>query len=70
MGLDGTAADATAIEPMPPNKPRGVPRAHDRHIHSGIFWVPRYRAACRTGTAALFSDGDALRRQRSMTSAI
>jgi hypothetical protein len=24
MGLDGTPVDATAIKPMPPNKPRGA----------------------------------------------
>ncbi|MGY4571645.1 transposase [Bradyrhizobium sp. USDA 3256] len=27
----------TAIEPMLPNKPRGVPRANDRRVLNGIF---------------------------------
>ncbi|MGY4573358.1 hypothetical protein ACVWY5_006428 [Bradyrhizobium sp. USDA 3256] len=28
----------TAIRPMLPNKPRGVPRANDRRVLNGIFW--------------------------------
>ena len=36
----------TAINPMLPNKPRGVPRLNDRRVLNGIFWglrsgVPR-----------------------------
>ena len=27
-----------AIEPMLPNKPRGVPRVNDRRVLNGIFW--------------------------------
>ena len=30
-----------AIEPMLPNKPRGVPRVNDRRVLNGIFWVLR-----------------------------
>lgn len=30
-----------AIKPMPPNKPRGIPRVNDRRILRGIFWVLR-----------------------------
>ena len=30
-----------AIEPMLPNKPRGVPRVSDRRVLNGIFWVLR-----------------------------
>jgi hypothetical protein len=28
----------TAIRPMLPNKPRGVPRVNDRRALNGIFW--------------------------------
>jgi len=28
----------TAIKPMLPNKPRGVPRVNDRRVLNGIFW--------------------------------
>lgn len=31
----------TAIKPTLPNKPRGVPRANDRRVLNGIFWVLR-----------------------------
>jgi transposase len=31
----------TAIQPMPPNKRRGVRRANDRRVLNGIFWVVR-----------------------------
>jgi transposase len=27
------------INPMLPNKPRGVPRVDDRRILNGIFWI-------------------------------
>jgi transposase len=33
----------TAIEPMLPNKPRGVRRVDDRRVLSGIFWGPPLR---------------------------
>jgi transposase len=29
------------LQPMLPNKPRGVPRVDDRRILNGIFWVLR-----------------------------
>ena len=32
----------TAIEPMPPNKPRGVRRVNDRRVLNGIFRVLRH----------------------------
>jgi transposase len=35
------------IEPMLPNKPRGVPRVDDRRVLNGIFWVLRSGAPCR-----------------------
>jgi len=31
----------TAIKPMLPNKPRGVPRVNDRRVLNGIFWMLR-----------------------------
>jgi transposase len=35
------------IEPLLPNKPRGVPRVDDRRVLNGIFWVPRSGAPWR-----------------------
>ena len=35
------------IEPLLPNKPRGVPRVDDRRVLNGIFWVLRRGAAWR-----------------------
>jgi Putative transposase of IS4/5 family (DUF4096) len=35
----------TAIRPMLPNKPRGVPRVNDSRLLDGIFWVLRSGAA-------------------------
>ena len=32
----------TAIKPVLPNKPRGVPRVNDRRVLNGIFWVLRH----------------------------
>jgi transposase len=37
----------SAIRPMLPNKPRGVPRVNDRRVLNGIFWVLRSRAPWR-----------------------
>jgi transposase len=37
----------TAIEPMLPNKMRGVRRVNDRRVLNGIFWVPRSGASWR-----------------------
>jgi transposase len=36
-----------AIKLMLPNKPRGVPRANDRRVLNGIFWVLRSGAPWR-----------------------
>ncbi len=33
------------IEPLLPNKPRGVPRADDRKVLNGIYWRLRTRVA-------------------------
>jgi transposase len=37
----------TAIRPMLPSKPRGVPRVNDRRVLNGIFWVLRSGAPWR-----------------------
>jgi hypothetical protein len=37
----------TAIRPMLPNKPRGLPRVNDRRVLNGIFWVLRSGAPWR-----------------------
>ena len=37
----------TAIRPMLPNKPRGVPRVNDRRVLNGIFWILRSGAPWR-----------------------
>ena len=35
------------IEPLLPNKPRGVPRVDDRRVLNGIMWVLRSGAPMR-----------------------
>src|SRR5579864_1939934 len=42
-----TDDERTAIKPMLPNKPRGVPRVNDRRVLNGIFWVLRSGAPWR-----------------------
>ena len=41
MRYELTDHEWTAIKPMLPNKPRGVPRVNDRRVLNGIFWVLR-----------------------------
>lgn len=36
---DLTDFEWLTIEPLLPNKPRGVPRVDDRRVLNGIFWV-------------------------------
>ena len=38
---DLTEFEWRAIQPLLPNKPRGVPRVDDRRVLNGIFWVLR-----------------------------
>lgn len=38
---DLTDLEWSVIEPLLPNKPRGVPRVDDRRVLNGIFWVLR-----------------------------
>ncbi len=44
---DLTDFECRVIEPLLPNKPRGVPRVDDRRVLNGIFWVLRSGAPCR-----------------------
>ncbi len=41
MRYELTHHEWTALKPMLPNKPRGVPRVNDRRVLNGIFWVLR-----------------------------
>ncbi len=47
MRYQPTDNEWTVIRPMLPNKPRGVPRANDRRLLNGIFWVLRSGAPWR-----------------------
>ena len=51
QGLESCATNSptkwSAIKPMLPNKPRGVPRVNDRCVLNGIFWVLRSGAPWR-----------------------
>jgi len=44
---DLTDFEWRVIEPLLPNKPRGVPRVDDRRMLNGIFWVLRSGAPWR-----------------------
>jgi transposase len=44
---DLTDFEWRVIEPLMPNKPRGVPRVDDRRVLNGIFWVLRSGAPWR-----------------------
>jgi transposase len=47
MRYELTDFEWAAIKPFLPNKPRGVPRANDRRVLNGIFWVLRSGAPWR-----------------------
>jgi transposase len=47
MRYELTDEEWTAIKPMLPNKPRGVPRVNDHRVLNGIFWVLRSGAPWR-----------------------
>ena len=47
MRYELTDAEWTAIEPMLPNKPRGLPRVNDVRVLNGIFWILRFGAPWR-----------------------
>lgn len=44
---DLTDFEWRVIEPLLPNKPRGVPRVNDRRVLNGIFWALRSGAPWR-----------------------
>ena len=44
---DLTDFEWSIIQPLLPNKPRGVPRVDDRRVLNGIFWVLRTGAPWR-----------------------
>ena len=44
---DLTGFEWSIIQPLLPNKPRGVPRVDDRRVLNGIFWVLRTGAPWR-----------------------
>ena len=44
---DLTDFEWSVIEPLLPNKPRGVPRVDDRRVLNGIMWVLRSGAPWR-----------------------
>ena len=61
---DLTDFEWRVIEPLLPNKPRGVPRVDDRRVLNGIFWVLRsgcHGAICPNATG---------RRRQSTTASI
>jgi len=39
--FDLTNFEKSVIQPLLPNKPRGVPRVDDRRVLNGIFWPGR-----------------------------
>lgn len=44
---DLTDFEWSVIQPLLPNKPRGVPRVNDRRVLNGVFWVLRSGAPWR-----------------------
>ena len=52
---DLTDFEWRVIEPLLPNKPRGVPRVDDRRLLNGIFWVLRSGAPWRNLIERFFS---------------
>jgi transposase len=63
---DLTDFEWRVIEPLLPNKPRGVPRVDDRRVLNGIFWVLRSGAPWRDLPRALWSAHDLLQPLRAM----
>jgi len=65
--FDLTDFEWSVIQPLLPNKPRGVPRVDDRRVLNGIFWRygparrgPTSRSAtARTRRASIASTGGA-----------
>ena len=47
MRYDLTDFEWSVIQPLLPNRPRGVPRVDDRRVLNGIYWVLRTGAPWR-----------------------
>ena len=45
--FDLTDFEWSVIQPLLPNKPRGVPRVNDRRVLNDIFWILRSGAPWR-----------------------
>ena len=52
---DLTDFEWRVIEPLLPNKPRGVPRVDDRRVLNGIFWVLRCKRCCQATALSGFA---------------
>lgn len=59
---DLTEFEWRLIDPLLPNKPRGVPRVDDRRVLNGIFWVLRSGAPWRNLPERFFSKLEHFRR--------
>ena len=55
---DLTDFEWRVIEPLLPNKPRGVPRVDDRRVLNGILWVLRTGAPDREPAGAVGLGGN------------
>jgi transposase len=53
MRYDLTEFEWSVIQPLLPNKSRGVERVDDRRVLNGIFWVLRSDAPCATCRSAM-----------------
>ena len=54
------------INPMLPNKPRGVPRVNDRRVLNGILWVLRSGAPWRDLPESFWAVHDLLQSLRAL----
>jgi transposase len=66
MRYELTDNEWSAIKPMLPNKPRGVPRVNDRRVLNGVFWVLRSGAPWRDLPVEFFPIHDLLQSLRSL----
>jgi len=66
MRYELTDDEWAAIKPMPPNKPRGVPRVNDRRVLNGMFRVLRSGAPWRDLPDTFGSVYDLLQSLRSL----
>jgi hypothetical protein len=66
MRYDLSDHEWDVINPMLPNKPRGVPRGDDRRVLNGIFWVLRSGPFAARPAGGLWSPHDLLQSLRSL----